>query len=111
MEGLSDEENVLQDFHKGLLAMRFIDTTKKDVVFYKVFYLLHMVFLDQVKNRTLATEDQFKMNVRFVKREQFLEIFRKAVKSPLNREDLEALMFHGMCFTLVWIRPIRPIRS
>ena len=100
----TEREQALRDAHAKLSTL----ITKKNHILH-IYYQLHQIDLDnkvltRIKDQPLLTVDQVQINAESVNQEQFLEILRKAVKSPLDHEAVETLIFHGMCFTLGWIR-------
>ena len=79
-----------------------MDPTKRNRIFAFAYAFL-LEYENDFKDHNLVTKDQFMAAA--TREPQFLEILRKAAKSPLDHEALETLIYHSMCFTLRWIRP------
>ena len=115
MESPSDTQTLaivptkyLNVFHEGLVDRsesfdtQNIDPTKRNRIFAFAYAFLSE-YENDFKDRNLVTKDQFMAAA--TREPQFLEILRKAAKSPLDHKALETLIYHSMCFTLRWIRP------
>jgi hypothetical protein len=100
---ISDDE--LQQYHRRLQSrQRWLIPEPEDeegislVLQGLYFWTARILETSMSDNSNLITLYQFMKNVQ--KQKQFVEMLKRAANSPLNREALEALIFHGMylCF-------------
>jgi hypothetical protein len=87
----------LQEFYESL--RRRLETQDTDQILDWVYDSIRSLIRRTKKsnhdhNITLASENQFRENV---DKGRFLEAMRTAANHPLNREALEAMIFHSMC--------------
>ena len=102
---IPSEQVVFEYLHDQLLLL--VRKPPADDLIPRIFhpFIYYEDYFVKVEKCTFLTKDQVEINAKSVNREEFLEILRKAAESPLDHKALRALIFHGMCFTLAWIRP------
>jgi hypothetical protein len=94
-------DHLLKFFRQTLADSKRIDADESQIL-YGVYYLrnaLTTVGSGDDRDHTVVSLDQFMKNVEGAQNE-FFETLRRAAdspESPLNREALEALVFHSMC--------------
>jgi hypothetical protein len=90
----ADFQRLHLDLNRCLDSQSGVGHDRYDHLTQMVHSSVSFLIMASGERKTLAGFEQFKENVN----EQFMEALRKAAETPLNRNNLTALISHRMCF-------------